>query len=76
MFHTKPRNKGLLLLVLLFPLSSHALHNLPNKPLIFGFLPSRSPVTLFKQYTPLREYLSAHLKHPILLETTADYPTF
>lgn len=75
MFLTKPRNIALLILVLLSPFSNPAAQT-GTKPLIFGLLPSRSPVTLFKHYKPLRVYLSQQLNHPVVLETAPDYPTF
>ncbi len=76
MFLIKPRSLRLvLLLVFVSPLAAHALHD-SEKPLIFGFLPSRSSVALFKQYTPLRDYLTQQLGHTIILETAADYSSF
>lgn len=75
MFLAKPRNIALLMLVLLSPFSDLAAQT-ESKPLIFGFLPSRSPVTLFKHYKPLRVYLSQQLNRPVVLETAPDYPTF
>ena len=75
MFKIKPRYACFLsLFALLLPLNGFASHE--EKPLIFGFLPSRSPVTLIKHYSPLRDYLVKHLHHDVVLETAADYPTF
>lgn len=76
MLPAKPRNfRQLLLLVLIIPFPTLGLCQ-SGKPLIFGFLPSRSPVALFRQYAPLREYLTQRLRREIILETAADYPAF
>lgn len=76
MFLTRLRNHVPLLLCLLLSPFSDLTAETKIKPLIFGFLPSRSPVTLFKHYKPLREYLSQQLNRPVVLVTAADYPTF
>jgi phosphonate transport system substrate-binding protein len=47
-----------------------------DKPLLFGFLPSRSPISLFKHYKPLVDYVSSQLHRNILIETAADYSSF
>ena len=44
--------------------------------LVFGFLPMESPVSLFKRFAPLREYLSEQITREIRLETAKDFPTF
>lgn len=71
------RMQLLLLFALLNPLYIAAdTHYSGSKALVFGFLPSRSPVTLFRQFAPLREYLSQRLQHPVILETAPDYAKF
>lgn len=75
MCHTIPRNHALLLFLALLSPVSHAEHSASN-PLIFGLLPSRSPVTLMTQFSPLREYVSQQLDRDIVLETAQDYPSF
>jgi len=45
-------------------------------PLIFGLLPSESPVAKFKRYAPLREYLSERLGREVVMETARDFPEF
>jgi len=45
-------------------------------PLVLGILPFKSPVALFKQFAPLRDYLTAQLGRPVLLETASNYPEF
>lgn len=73
---TQPRGMCLLpLLALLLTTPCFAALG-PDKALTFGFLPSRSPVTLIKHYTPLREYLSGRLKRTIHLETATNYSSF
>ena len=48
-----------------------------NKPfLVFGFLPMESPVSLFKRFAPLRDYLSTQIEKEIRLETAKDFPSF
>ena len=78
MFQIKPRSHALLLLIVLLKpcLSLAAAQPAEPRPLSFGFLPSRSAVTLFRQYAPLRDYLSQQLKQPVVLQTAPDYPTF
>lgn len=49
---------------------------LSGKFLVFGFLPMESPVTLFKRFAPLREYLAEQIARDIRLETAKDFPTF
>lgn len=44
--------------------------------LIFGFLPMESPVSLFKRFAPLRDYLSEQIAKEIRLETAKDFPSF
>lgn len=44
--------------------------------LTFGFLPMESPVSLFKRFAPLREYLSTQIQKEIRLETAKDFPSF
>jgi len=47
-----------------------------ERALILGILPFQTPVALFKRFAPLREYLSAELGRPVLLQTARDFPTF
>ena len=44
--------------------------------LTFGFLPMESPVSLFKRFAPLRDYLSEQIAKEIRLETAKDFPSF
>jgi len=44
--------------------------------LVFGFLPMESPVSLFKRFAPLRDYLSEQIEQEIRLETAKDFPSF
>jgi len=76
MFAIKPRYTPLLALILLSGLLISPRAYADHRPLTFGFIPSRSAITLFKHYAPLRDYLSQQLKHSVILETAADYPTF
>lgn len=49
----------------------------PNKNfLVFGFLPMESPVSLFKRFAPLRDYLSTQIEKEIRMETAKDFPAF
>lgn len=66
----------LLCLFLLCPPGLSAQHAAHNKKLIFGMLPSRSTVTMFNRFAPLRDYLIKELKHDIIFETAPDYDTF
>ncbi|HKK06167.1 MAG TPA: phosphate/phosphite/phosphonate ABC transporter substrate-binding protein [Gammaproteobacteria bacterium] len=47
-----------------------------QRPLVLGILPFQSPVTLFKRFAPLRDYLSKKLGHAVILETARDFPEF
>jgi len=76
MFSINPRRRTLLLILLLSGPFTRLGAQTDTRPLIFGFLPSRTAVSLFKQYTPLLEYLSQQLKRHVVLETAADYPAF
>lgn len=44
--------------------------------LVFGFLPMESPVSLFKRFAPLRDYLSEQIATEIRMETAKDFPSF
>lgn len=44
--------------------------------LIFGLLPSQSPIAKFKRYAPLRDYLARKLDRRILLETAPSFREF
>ena len=44
--------------------------------LVFGFLPMESPVSLFKRFAPLRDYLTTQIEKEIRLETAKDFPAF
>ena len=44
--------------------------------LVFGFLPMESPVSLFKRFAPLRDYLTSQIEKEIRLETAKDFPSF
>jgi phosphonate transport system substrate-binding protein len=46
------------------------------QPLVLGILPFKSPVALFKQFAPLRDYLAEQLGRPVLLETASNYAEF
>ncbi|MDH5446277.1 MAG: phosphate/phosphite/phosphonate ABC transporter substrate-binding protein [Gammaproteobacteria bacterium] len=73
----KAPEKILLFIFCLCLLPVHVVHASPDdKPLIFGFLPSRSPVTLFRHYQPLVDYLAEKLDRKIIMETAVDYPKF
>jgi len=48
----------------------------PQAELVFGILPLKSPVTLFKQFAPLRDYLSQTLQREIVIETARNYEEF
>lgn len=54
--------------------ASSAEHN--AKVLIFGLLPSQSPIAKFKRYAPLRDYLAHKLGRRILLETAPNFREF
>lgn len=41
-----------------------------------GVFPIVTPVTLFKRFAALRDYLAERLDHPLELETARDFPTF
>ena len=47
-----------------------------NDFLVFGFLPMESPVSLFKRFAPLRDYLTTQIEKEIRLETAKDFPSF
>ena len=40
--------------------------------LVFGFLPMESPVSLFKRFAPLRDYLTTQIDTEIRLETAQE----
>ena len=46
------------------------------EPLQFGILPSRSTVTLMRNYAPLKSYLEHTLKREIIISTAPDFPEF
>ena len=46
------------------------------EPLQFGILPSRSTVTLMRNYAPLKSYLEHTLKREIIVSTAPDFPEF
>jgi phosphonate transport system substrate-binding protein len=46
------------------------------KTLTFGILPFESPITLFKRFAPLRDYLAQALGRPVAMETAKDFPRF
>lgn len=47
-----------------------------NDFLVFGFLPMESPVSLFKRFAPLRDYLTTQIEKEIRLETASDFSSF
>ena len=52
-------------------------HAAPSDPVLsFGILPFQSPVTLFKRFAPLRDYLSRTLGRTVVIETAKDFPEF
>lgn len=67
----------ILLSTLLCFLPEHCLSaELTTEPLLFGFLPSRSPISLFKHYKPLVDYVSTRLDRRIIIETAPNYREF
>lgn len=68
----------LLLLTVNIPAQAghHAISGTPERGLVFGLLPSESPVSKFRRYAPLRDYLARHLDTEIILETARDFPEF
>jgi len=44
--------------------------------LVMGLLPFMSPITLFKRFTPLREYISTRLQQEIVFETSRNFESF
>lgn len=64
-----------LLLVVCLPRAAPAAET-HEKPLILGILPFESAIALFRRFSPLREYLSQKLQHPVILETARDFPEF
>lgn len=62
-------------LLLQFLFLKHAFGN-ETRPLSFGFLPSRSTVSLTQHFAPLRDYLASRLNREVFLETSPDYPSF
>jgi len=74
--HNKPHRMSLvLLLAIIFPMLCQA-ETEQHKPLIFGFLPSRSIVTLLEHYQPLREYLNHELGQNVVSESAPTYSEF
>ncbi len=68
-------------LLQLFSASVHAATSITHAdadkvPLVFGLLPSESPVAKFKRYAPLRDYLQIMLQRQVLLETAKNFPEF
>ena len=47
-----------------------------NEYLVFGFLPMQSPVTLFKRFAPLRDYLSIQIQREIRMESAKSFEEF
>jgi phosphonate transport system substrate-binding protein len=47
-----------------------------ERPLVMGILPFMSPIALLKRFAPLRDYLSARIGRPVIIETARDYPQF
>ncbi|NOZ53367.1 MAG: phosphate/phosphite/phosphonate ABC transporter substrate-binding protein [Gammaproteobacteria bacterium] len=47
--------------------------NKPKAMLTFGLLPIQSPITLFKRFAPLRDYISTTLNQRIRLETAKNF---
>lgn len=47
-----------------------------NDKLVFGILPSRSTITMFNRFAPLRDYLSKKLNKTIVFETAPNYDIF
>ena len=45
-----------------------------QKPLVFGVLPFMSPITLFKRYSPLMDYLHTSVKRTFIFETANNFP--
>ena len=78
------RPAALLLVVLLWVTGAETLADDKEKNpsttrkefLTFGFLPIESPVSLFKRFAPLRDYLSEQIATEIRLETAKDFPAF
>ncbi len=47
-----------------------------ERPLVLGLLPSISPVSLFKRFSPLVDYINSNLKSNIILETAPNFEEF
>lgn len=62
-------------LLLLTLLAGHLPAATPQ-PLVLGVLPFQSPVALFRQFAPLRDYLTTQLGRPVELETASNYAAF
>lgn len=65
--------RGFVALILVWPLHAAAQH---SDSIEFGVLPTLSARTILSTYQPLREYLEAQLKRPVLFVTAPDYRTF
>lgn len=66
----------LLCLTLFYPTVFAAPNSTQEEKLIFGIIPSRSTITMFNRFAPLRDYLSTQLKHTVILETAPNYDIF
>ena len=47
--------------------------SLAEEPLVFGILPAESPVSLYKRFLPLRNYLSKRLQREVSIESAKDF---
>ena len=66
-------------LMSLSPLAAYAVEESstePERPLVMGLLPSISPVSLFKRFSPLVDYINSGLKSNIVLETAPNFGEF
>ena len=66
-------------LMSLSPLTAYAVaegSTEPERPLVMGLLPSISPVSLFKRFSPLVDYINSSLKSNIVLETAPNFGEF
>ncbi|MDH5178208.1 MAG: phosphate/phosphite/phosphonate ABC transporter substrate-binding protein [Gammaproteobacteria bacterium] len=67
---------ALLILCVLTGTAGAASKTLTDDKLVFGILPSRSTVNMFKRFAPLRDYLSKELHRTVIFETAPDYDIF
>lgn len=73
-----PGHTGLALLFVTLLAASGARAAEPDSddPLILGFFPLTSTVSLFQRFAPLADYLGERLGREVVLETARDFPTF